>query len=210
MQSYSLALVCLLLGLALGYLLRGWAPGAAGAANVATPVAAASLMSGQVPGMTGVPGSTAVRPEEIDKAAQPLLQALKRDPSDAGALARLGNFYYDAQQYPKAIEYYGQALKIRPQNVDVRTDMATAMWYAGNADAALAQFEKSLSYNPEHAATLFNMGIVRWQGKADAKGAIQLWEKLLKTNPEYAESQRVQQLIAQARENGARGGTGRR
>jgi Flp pilus assembly protein TadD len=46
----------------------------------------------------------------------------------------------------------------------VRTDMATAMWYSGDADGAIKQYEQSLKFQPTHAQTLFNMGIVMWQG----------------------------------------------
>jgi len=45
--------------------------------------------------------------------------------------------------------------------------MATAYWYTGNADTAIAEFQKSLSYDPNKANTLFNLGIVEWQGKIE-------------------------------------------
>ena len=48
--------------------------------------------------------------------------------------ASIGNVYYDAQQYPIAVEYYTRALKLKPSDAAVRTDMATAYWYMGNAD----------------------------------------------------------------------------
>lgn len=206
-QAYSLAVACLLLGVALGYLLRGSAPANA---VVAAPVAAASLAPGQMPGMGGMPGSNGMTTEQIDQAAQPLLQAISRNPKDAEAIARLGNFYYDAHQYSKAVEYYGQVLKLHPENVDVRTDMATAIWYSGNADVALVEYEKSLKYQPNHAGALFNLGIVKWQGKADRQGAVQAWEKVLKVNPDYAEKQHVRELIAKVQQDGGRGGAAAR
>jgi tetratricopeptide (TPR) repeat protein len=53
-------------------------------------------------------------------------------------LAKIGNIYYDAQQYPVAIDYYQQSLKVAPDDASVRTDMATAFWYTGNSDTAIA------------------------------------------------------------------------
>ena len=134
-----------------------------------------------------------------------LLEAVKNSPNDYDSLVKLGNLFYDAQQFSNAIQYYERALKIHPENPDVRTDMGTAYWYAGNADKAVAAMETSLQYRPGHPQTLFNLGWVRWQGEADPKGAIDAWEQLLKSNPDYPQRQQVEQYIAKAKEHAARG-----
>ena len=139
-----------------------------------------------------------------------MLEALKKNPRDADTLVKVGNLYYDAQLYTRAIEYYQQVLKITPANVDVRTDMGTALFYLGDADRALAEFEKSLSYQPNHPNTLFNAGIVKWQGKKDAKGAIAAWERLLQTSPGYPERQKVEDLLNRAKERARSGRSARR
>ncbi len=136
-----------------------------------------------------------------DTQAGPLREKLKTDPANTGLLENIGNIYYDAQQYPTAIDYYQRALKIQPANTDVRTDMATAYWLTGDADNALAEFNKSLSYDPNKPNTLLNMGIVKFEGKMDINGAIAAWEKLLKANPNYENKDRVAQLIAQAKKH---------
>ena len=63
-------------------------------------------------------------------------------------LTGVGNVYYDAQQYPVAVDYYGRALRINASDAAVRTDMATAYWYMGNADTAIEEFNKALTYAP--------------------------------------------------------------
>lgn len=197
-QAYTIAVLCLFLGLAVGYLLRGsFAAPVTTAVNGAAP--AAEFGQAQLPGMGGMP--TGQQPSDlVDKAAEPMLATLKQNPKDAGTLAKLGNLYYDAQLYPQAIEYYARSLQIAPANAEVRTDMGTAYFYSGNADRALAEFDKSLSHRPNHGQTLFNMGIVKWQGKHDAKGAIAAWEKLLQTNPDYPEKEKVRELMSHAQQ----------
>jgi cytochrome c-type biogenesis protein CcmH/NrfG len=193
-QAYLLAVFCLLLGVALGYLFRGSAsPAATTAAAASQPASAAQQQS------------AAEAQAAFQQAVAPLLEAVKKDPADYDSLVKLGNTFYDAQQFPAAIEYYERALTIHPENADVRTDMGTAYWYSGNADKAVAAMETSLKYRPGHPQTLFNLGWVRWQGKADPKGAIDAWEKLLKTNPNYPQRQQVEQYIAKAKEHAARG-----
>ena len=190
-QAYVLASFCLVLGVALGYLFRGSAS--------PVPLAAAATQS------------TIVRPENtqaqvaLQQSVAPLLEALTRNPADYDALVKLGDLYYDGQQFPNAIQYYERAVEIHPENPDVRTDLGTAYWYTGNADKAIAEMEISLKYKPGHPQTLFNLGWVKWQGKADAKGAVAAWQKLLSANPDYPQKQQVEQYIAKAKEHAARG-----
>jgi cytochrome c-type biogenesis protein CcmH/NrfG len=196
-QAYVLATFCLLLGVALGYLFRGSAPaGTAQAAAAATPQQTTGARQQQPD-----PNAQAV----LAQATAPLLEAVNKDPNDYESLVKLGNLFYDGQQFPSAIQYYERALAIHPDNPDLRTDMGTAYWYTGNAEKALAAMETSLKYRPGHPQTLFNLGWVRWQGKQDPKGAIEAWQQLLKANPDYPQRQQVEQYIAKAKEHAARG-----
>jgi len=136
-----------------------------------------------------------------DAQAAPLVEKLKADPNNPELLASIGNIYYDTQQYPAAIDFYQRSLKAQPSNAGVRTDMATAYWYSGNAEGAIVEFDKALRYEPNSANALFNLGIVKWQGKMDVQGAVAAWQKLLDTNPNYEGKEKVQQLIAQARKH---------
>lgn len=141
----------------------------------------------------------------LAQAAAPLIEAVTKNPNDYDSLVKLGNLFYDGQQYAGAVQYYERAVAIHPENVDVRTDLGTAYWYGGNADQAVAALETALKYSPGHPQTLFNLGWVRWQGKGDPKGAVEAWQKLLKANPDYPQRQQVEQYIAKAKEHAARG-----
>jgi cytochrome c-type biogenesis protein CcmH/NrfG len=133
-----------------------------------------------------------------DAQAGPLLQKLNADSSNPDLLVAIGNIYYDAQQYSAAVDFYGRALTVKPSEASVRTDMATAYWYMGNADRAIAEFNKALAYAPNNPNTLFNLGLVKFQGKKDAGGAIADWKKLLAANPNYEGRDKVEQMMAQA------------
>ena len=196
-QAYLLAAFCLLLGVALGYLFRGSASPAASATTTA-PHGGEARQQAPAPAAADVQAALA-------QAAAPLLDAVNKNPADYDSLVKLGNAFYDGQQYPSAIQYYERALVIHPENPDVRTDMGTAYWYTGNADKAIAAMQTSLKYRPGHPQTLFNLGWVRWQGKTDPAGAISAWEQLLKANPDYPQRQQVEQYIRKAKEHAARG-----
>jgi cytochrome c-type biogenesis protein CcmH/NrfG len=197
-QAYVLAACCLLLGVALGYLFRG-------SASPDTQTAAASTTNSQPAGEPHQGPPSTDKEAMLTQAATPLLEAIQKDPNDFDSLVKLGNLFYDAQQFPSAIQYYERALAIHPENPDVRTDMGTAYWYGGNADKALAELQTSLKYRPGHPQTLFNLGWVRWQGKQDPKGAAEAWQELLKANPDYPQRQQVEKYIAKAKEHASRG-----
>ena len=196
-QAYTLAVICLLLGIAGGWLIRGsQSPPMAAGADAASIGAPPPMDTG-----AGAQPATEQLKKIADAQAAPLLEKLKSSPNDAALLANVGNIYYDAQQYPAAIGYYQQSLKSQPADASVRTDMGTAYWYTGDADTALAELGKALQYEPNKANALFNLGIVKWQGKMDVEGAVAAWQKLLKTNPNYEGKEKVEQLIAQAKKH---------
>jgi tetratricopeptide (TPR) repeat protein len=202
-QAYTLAVITLVIGIAVGYFARGSSalPPAAESAQAATPSATgnASMGTAKLPGIGSPQQQQGASPEMLAQAAQPMLAELKTKPNDPAMLIKLGNLYYDGQAYPQAIEYYEKSLTIQPSDADVRTDLGTAYWYTGNADQAIASFEKALAIRPNHPETLFNLGIVKWQGKNDPKGAVAVWEKLLQTNPDYPQKNQVQTLIERAK-----------
>ena len=180
-----ISVACLVLGLAVGYVVFG--------TGSPPPVVTPAPQTQAAP--------TTPQAAILDeRSVQALRDILARDPRNLQAATQLGNLYYDAGRYAEAIPAYQQALALDPANVNVSTDLGTALYYSGRPDEALAQYEKSLAIDPGHAQTLFNQGIVRLDGKQDSPGALQSWEKLLASNPAYPERARVEQLLEQTRQ----------
>jgi cytochrome c-type biogenesis protein CcmH/NrfG len=194
-QAYLLAAFCLVLGVALGYLFRG------SASPAAAVVQAATSAVGSVP---QAQSQAPVTPEQqkamVDQAVAPLLATLKTSSNDFNTIVQLANLYYDGRQYPEAVKYYQLALRSQPTNADLLTDLGTSIWYMGDADGAITELQTALKYRPDHPGTLFNLGVVRWQGKLDPQGAVQAWQELLKLNPNYPQKQEVEEYIARAKQ----------
>ena len=176
---------CFLAGIGGGWLLREAQGGPLTQAHAVTAAPAAAPATAESNG-------------SVDRSAAPLLERLQSDPNNPDLLISVGNLYYDAQQYPVAVGYYGRALHLRPSDADVRTDMGTAYWYMGDADRAIAEFNQALADHPNNPNTLFNLGLVKLQGKKDSRAAIADWKQLLATAPDYADRDKVEQMIAEA------------
>jgi len=141
-----------------------------------------------------------------DKQAEPLIAKLKDDPKNADLLSQIGKIYFSTHQFKDAADYLNKALEIKPKDNPTRTLLASCLYYDGDVDGALTQLGQAIANDPKDANALFNLGMIRWQGKKDTKGALEAWGRLLRTNPqlEPAKKAQVEKLMAQVREgNGA-------
>ena len=191
-QVYVMAVICLTLGLGIGYLLRGSQSQAKSSA--AQPMGAAA-QPGTMPQMPSLDDMKRM----ANKKAEPLLEKLKTDPKNTELLTQVARIYETTHQFKEAADYFGKAVEADPKNIETRAEMASCLYYSGDVDGAIAQLERSLTYDAKNPNSLFNLGVMRWQGKKDAKGALSAWQQLLKTNPGLAADKKsqVQKLMAQ-------------
>jgi cytochrome c-type biogenesis protein CcmH/NrfG len=186
-------------GLAIGYLFRGSQSPAAPAqpaANVQPSVPAGS-MGGQMPSLDQMK-------QLADTKAAPLLEELKSDPNNNDLFIQVGDIYKATHQFKEAAAYYDKSLHVNPKNVAIRTEMASCLYYSGDVEGAISQLEKALQYDHEDANSLFNLGLFKWQGKHDGKGALAVWQQLLKSNPHLSAERKatLQKLMADVQMQG--------
>lgn len=187
-QVWTMAAVFLVMGLAMGYFFPGSQPSSAPKPNAAASAPAA-------PGPHGMGNAHMPSPDEMkqmaDQQAAPLLEKLKSDPNNVGLLLQVGAIYHITHQYSEAAAYYGKAAQIQPRDVAIRTRLASSLFREGDADAAIAQLNQALAFEPKDANSLFDLGMIRLEGKGDAKGALAAWQLLLKTNPQLSSDRKA-------------------
>lgn len=192
---YGMATVCLMLGLSAGYLLRGSGSPAVVASTTNPPTVSLDPAAGAAP----MPSLEQMK-QMADKKAEPFLQQLKQDPKNKDLLLRVAYFYKSAHPFKEAAGYFDQTLRLDPNNVAVRTEKASCLYYIGDVDGALAELRQSLRISPKDANSLFNLGMIRLKGKQDRVGAIAAWQELLRTNPGLDKKPIVERMIAEARQ----------
>jgi len=187
-QVYGLAIVCLLLGVVIGYLGRP------------TPAPPAQVVA-QQPAQVSPTGMN-ITPEQLQhmaqKKAEPVLAKLEQNPNDAAALAELGKTYLHIRDFKKATEYYEQSVKVQP-DPKVLTTLGGAYHFAGEEDKAINAWKRALAIDPDHADALFNLGMVQWQAKSDPRAAVESWSRILKAYPKHPKRAQVEELIARAK-----------
>ena len=170
-------------------LLAGWVIGShqASPAAPAAPAAASGAPS---------PNQPASQAALLDEAKVNAFKAIaEREPQNAKPRIELANLYFDAERYDEAIKWYGEALTLNPNDVNVSTDLGVSYYYTNQADRALEQFDKSLKIDPKHAKTLLNIGVVRAFGKQDLAGAEQAWQQVVDLAPDSQEAQAAKRAL---------------
>lgn len=145
-ETTVIGIAALIIGFLLGVLVGGkYMAGSVTTAN--QPV------QQQVNGQVANPGQSAARIAELE-------QIVAKEPKNLQAWITLGNDYFDANQAQKAVQAYGKALELDPNNPNVLTDQGVMFRALGFYDRALSNFEKSLKIDPRHLQSLYNIGIV--------------------------------------------------
>jgi tetratricopeptide (TPR) repeat protein len=185
-DAIAFGIAGMLFGLIAGWIIGSQQAGVAPAAATAQ-AAPASTASGSAP---------PTRASSVDENQVTALKSVaEREPRNASPRVQLGNLYFDAERYDDAIKWYGEALQLAPNDVNVSTDLGVCYYYINQPDKALEQFDKSLAVDPKHAKTLLNVGIVRAFGKQDLDGASAAWQQVIKLAPDSPEGQAAKRAL---------------
>jgi tetratricopeptide (TPR) repeat protein len=111
-------------------------------------------------------------------------EALAKNPNDTTLMTRYANFLFDMGKFNEAVEWFQKAVALQPGNLDVRADLGTALWNAGQKDKSMAEYQSILKTNPKHMATLHNLVIVHLEER-DLTAAEQVLKQMEAIDPKY-------------------------
>jgi cytochrome c-type biogenesis protein CcmH/NrfG len=190
-QAYSMAAICLILGVVVGYLVH--APAVA-SSNTPTAVVAPPPST-----PASMPSAQDLK-RMADKQVAPLIAELQKHPKDADLLTRIGTAYLAAQQYQSAQQYLQQAAAVKA-SPEILNELSFVEYSLGNVDQAIETLNRALKQDARNSKLLYNLGMYEWHGKSDPKAAIAAWQSFLKANPSDPKRAQVEQMIAQAKQH---------
>jgi len=135
--------------------------------------------SGPPPQQGGAPPAMINNQQEI----KILTDVVAREPGNRNAWVQLGNSYFDSNQPVPAVDAYAKALELDGNDPNVLTDQGIMYRRLGWYDKAIENFEQATKLQPQHAQSLYNLGLVYAQDLKDYEKAIAAWERYLKVNP---------------------------
>lgn len=133
-------------------------------------------------------------------------RANKLKPTDYEVLVALGNVHFDLgylkkenDQFDKARAIYLQALKEKPEDVNVRTDYGLTYFLKSPSDyeTAISEFNKSLKLDPKHERTLQVM-IEAYANQGKKGEAEKYLAKLEEVNPQNTTLPGLRNKVAQS------------
>jgi len=176
-DSIAFALSGILFGVIVGWIL--------GSQQASSPRGAAAAPT---PPLAAASESRAPAPPLDEARLKTLVAAAGNEPANPEPRVQLGNLYFDAERYTDAVQWYEDALRLRPKDANVSTDLGVAYYYTNQPDRAIQQFEESLKFDPAHTKTMLNMGIVKAFGKQDLAGASAAWQQVIAVAPNSPEA----------------------
>jgi tetratricopeptide (TPR) repeat protein len=190
-QTYSMAAICLILGVVVGYLVH--------APAVASSNTAAAVVAPPPSAPASMPSAQDLK-RMADKQVAPLIAELQKHPKDADLLTRIGTAYLAAQQYQSAQQYLQQAAAVKA-SPEILNELSFVEYSLGNVDQAIETLNRALKQDARNSKLLYNLGMYEWHGKSDPKAAIAAWQSFLKANPSDPKRAQVEQMIAQAKQH---------
>jgi tetratricopeptide (TPR) repeat protein len=141
--------------------------------------------------------------EEHYRRAAELFEAKQNFRAVARVLAALGRLFSERRRFADALSALQGAVTRMPGDVDMHIDLARALRDAGQAHAALGQFESLLSVAPDAVEALVGRASIQAE-HGDPAAALADLDRAIQLQPELAERDDVQAVRMQAR---ARQGT---
>lgn len=141
-------------------------------------------------------GSSQPAPQvDLRQNIQMLEGVVASDPKNRAAWIELGNNYFDSQQPAKAVEAYGKALELNPNDPNVLTDQGVMFRQLGWFDKALENFNKANQVDPRHIQSLYNIGVVYRYDLNDFINAKAAWKKYLELSPTGPGADKIRQEL---------------
>ena len=200
-ETLLTAVVFLVVGFLAGYITAaqmGWSGRQKGVMTASPGMTAENAGGSPATGQAGAtPSGLPQGHPPIDNALiiKQLQEEAQQNPKDPDIPLKLANFLYDQRQYPQSIEWYQKALALNPNNVNARTDLGTAYYYAGQSSEALKQYNQSLEIDPDHKPTLLNVIVVNLEGTHNLAAARKAWDRLHKLDPANPSLQSLKQKL---------------
>jgi tetratricopeptide (TPR) repeat protein len=110
--------------------------------------------------------------------------------ADARVFNNLAALYAIKDDFSRAIELLGRAIKEDPRRVEAHNNLADAFMHIQDYGRALEEYNKVIALEPKNTTALYNLGFLYAKNKDYAK-AKQSWEKVLSINPKDPDAQKA-------------------
>ena len=116
-----------------------------------------------------------------------LVDGQEPDRRDVGRAIGHGQLLYAQQEWAKAIEKFGEAIRLDAKSSAAFEWRATARLQIGEWDKAIKDFDEAIRLDRKLGSTFSNRGFA-WQMKGDSDRAMADYTEAIRINPKYAQA----------------------
>lgn len=127
------------------------------------------------------------KPSRRDEAIAQYKLALDLKPTLTSATVNLAKAYAEKGRYNEAKELLTQVTKGALADAEAHYNLAVLLMRENNVTAAVAEYERALAINPQHAHALNNLGVA-YDSQANHKKAVEYFTKATQADPLFAEA----------------------
>lgn len=121
------------------------------------------------------------------KALSSFETVVELEPENYDAHIQLGNLYA-ALKNKLALDYYGNALSLRPTSTEALYDRGLFLQNIGEFNKAIGDYKVILKIDPRYADAHYNIGYIALVYKKDYNTAIDRFTEAIKINKDYVEA----------------------
>jgi tetratricopeptide (TPR) repeat protein len=124
---------------------------------------------------------------DTSKALSSFQTAVEVQPDHYDAYIQLGNIQA-ARRNLMALQYYNNALRLRPHSTEALYNRGLFLQESGNLDAAIKDYETILKIDPRYEDAHYNLGYIDLVIKKDYTSAISHFSDAIRINDQYVEA----------------------
>ena len=120
-----------------------------------------------------------------EDAVAPLEMAIEKGDTQKNTLLFLGDIYSRNGDQDKALEVFGQAAALYPEDADIQSQLLNLYVQTGQAEQAMAEYEAAVEQDPNNETLLYNYGSLLLEAEKFDE-AIHYLGRAAEAGPDYA------------------------
>ncbi len=120
-----------------------------------------------------------------EDAVAPLEMAIEKGDTQKNTLLFLGDIYSRNGDQDKALEVFGQAAALYPEDADIQSQLLNLYVQTGQAEQAMAEYEAAVEQDPNNETLLYNYGSLLLEAEK-FDDAIHYLGRAAEAGPDYA------------------------
>lgn len=155
-----------------------------------------------VPSGTGTGSGSTERAKELETQIAAYESLIEENPDDPKYHQGLADLYWSIGEWEKAAEHLSQALRLKPEDGELRLMTAMAYWHAGQVEEAMELLRVAVEQTPDDPTAQFYLGMLLANQEGQEAEAIAVLERAILLAGDSELALQARRMLAELRAEG--------